>query len=94
MSPATATYFAAIPGNNGFDSKGHCGDCVQITGQNGTMIIATIIDECPYGSDGGNTICGANPNGHLDLSKSAFDRLGYSVRQPDQHQLALRRRAP
>ena len=61
MSPATATYFAAIPGNNGFDSKGHCGDCVQITGQNGTMIIATIIDECPYGNDGGNTICGGNP---------------------------------
>ena len=35
MSPASATYFAAIPGNNGFDSKGQCGACVQITGQNG-----------------------------------------------------------
>ena len=82
MSPATATYFAAIPGTNGFDSKGHCGDCVQITGQNGTTIIATITDECPYGSDGGNTVCGANSQGHLDLSKSAFDRLGYSVGNP------------
>jgi len=82
MSPATATYFAAIPGTNGFDSKGHCGDCVQITGQNGTTIIATITDECPYGSDGGNTVCGANAQGHLDLSKSAFDRLGYSVGNP------------
>ena len=82
MSPATATYFAAIPGTNGFDSKGHCGDCVQITGQNGTTIIATITDECPYGSDGGNTVCGNNAQGHLDLSKSAFDRLGYSVGNP------------
>ena len=37
MSPASATYFAAIPGQNGFDSKSHCGECVQITGQNGTI---------------------------------------------------------
>ncbi len=81
-SPAAATYFAAIPGNNGFDSKSHCGECVQITGQNGTMIIATVIDECPYGSDGGNTACQANAAGHLDLSKTAFDRLGYPVGNP------------
>ncbi len=82
MSPAAATYFAAIPGNNGFDTKSHCGECVEITGQNGTKIIATIIDECPYGSDGGNTACQANAGGHLDLSKTAFDRLGYSVGNP------------
>lgn len=82
MSPASATYFAAIPGNNGFDSKGHCGACVQITGQNGRMIIATIVDECPFGNDGGNPICGANPQGHLDLSNAAFDQLGYSVGDP------------
>ena len=56
-SPAATTYFAAIPGTNGFDTKSHCGECVEITGQNGTQIIATVIDECPYGSDGGNTIC-------------------------------------
>ena len=82
MSPAANTYFAAIPGNNGFDSKSHCGECVEITGQNGTKIIATIIDECPFGSDGGNTACQANPGGHLDLSKTAFDRLGYPVGNP------------
>ena len=82
MSPASATYFAAIPGQNGFDSKSHCGECVQITGQNGTVIIATVIDECPYGSDGGNSACAANAGGHLDLSKPAFDRLGYSVGNP------------
>jgi expansin (peptidoglycan-binding protein) len=83
MSPASATYFAAIPGQNGFDSKSHCGECVQITGQNGTVIIATVIDECPYGSDGGNSACAANAGGHLDLSKAAFDRLGYPVGNPN-----------
>jgi hypothetical protein len=55
---------------------------VQITGQNGRMIIATIVDECPYGTDGGNPICGANAQGHLDLSNAAFDQLGYSVGDP------------
>ena len=32
------TYFVAVPGQNGFDSKSHCGECVQITGQNGTTM--------------------------------------------------------
>jgi expansin (peptidoglycan-binding protein) len=83
MSPASATYFAAVPGQNSFDSKTHCGECVQITGQNGTTIIATVIDECPYGSDGGNSACAANAGGHLDLSKAAFDRLGYPTGNPN-----------
>ena len=55
---------------------------MEITGQNGTKIIATVIDECPYGNDGGNSACAANAQGHLDLSKAAFDRLGYSVGNP------------
>src|SRR6185369_8892388 len=67
-SPAKNTYFAAIPGQNGFDSRAHCGECVLITGQNGKQIIATIIDECPYGNDGQNGPCAGNPSGHLDLS--------------------------
>ena len=83
MSPAAATYFVAVPGQNGFDSKSHCGECVQITGQNGRMLIATVIDECPYGSDGGNSACAANPGGHLDVSKTAFDMLGYPVGNPN-----------
>jgi len=82
MSPASATYFAAVPGTNGFDSKSHCGECIEVTGQNGTKIIATVIDECPYGSDGGNSACAANAGGHLDLSKAAFDRLGYPTGNP------------
>lgn len=82
MSPASNKYFAAIPGQNGFDSRLNCGACVQITGQNGKMVIATIIDECPYGNDGGNTVCGNNPNGHLDLSTAVFDQLGYSTGNP------------
>ena len=55
---------------------------MSITGQNGTTIIATVIDECPYGNDGGNSACAANAQGHLDLSKAAFDRLGYPVGNP------------
>jgi len=82
MSPASEKYFAAIPGQNGFDSRFNCGACVQITGQNGKMIVATITDECPYGNDGGNSVCGANASGHLDLSTAAFDQLGYSVGDP------------
>lgn len=82
MSPASDKYFAAIPGQNGFDSRFNCGACVQLTGQNGKMIIATITDECPYGNDGGNSVCGANASGHLDLSTAAFDQLGYSVGDP------------
>jgi expansin (peptidoglycan-binding protein) len=81
-SPAAATYFVAVPGQNGFDSKSHCGECVQITGQNGTTLIATVIDECPYGNDGSNSACAGNPGGHLDVSKTAFDRLGYPVGNP------------
>ena len=81
-SPAKNTYFAAIPGQNGFDSKSHCGECAQITGQNGKQVIATIIDECPYGGDGNNSACANNPNGHLDLSVDVFNQLGYSVGNP------------
>ena len=80
--PAKNTYFAAIPGQNEFDSKVHCGECVLITGQNGKQIIATIIDECPYGSGGQNGPCVSNPNGHLDLSVDAFNQLGYPTGNP------------
>ena len=89
-SPAKNTYFAAIPGQNGFDSKSHCGECVQITGQNGKQVIATIIDECPYGGDGNNSACANNPNGHLDLSVDVFNQLGYSDREPERDQLEVR----
>jgi expansin (peptidoglycan-binding protein) len=46
------------------------------------MVVATIVDECPYGKDGNNTVCANNPNGHLDLSTAVFDQLGYSVGNP------------
>jgi expansin (peptidoglycan-binding protein) len=78
-SPASNTYFAAIPADSSFNTGNYCGACVEITGQNGTKIIATVIDACPTGS---NPPCQQRPNQHLDLSKSAFDRLGYSVGNP------------
>ncbi|MGD0680014.1 MAG: RlpA-like double-psi beta-barrel domain-containing protein, partial [Polyangiaceae bacterium] len=77
-SPATDTYFAAIPGASpgNFDTVTDCGACVEITGQNGKKIVATVIDECPLSS---NPLC---TNGHLDLSTQAFDQLGYSTGNP------------
>jgi hypothetical protein len=75
-SPAKNTYFAAIPGTSGFNTSGNCGACVQISNA-GHTIIATIIDECPYGGDGNNTICQQNPTGELDLSIDAFNQLGF-----------------
>ena len=78
VSPANDTYFAAIPGasSSNFDTVTSCGACVEITGQNGKKIVATVIDECPLSS---NPLC---TSGHLDLSTQAFDQLGYSVGNP------------
>jgi hypothetical protein len=71
------TYFAAIPGKNGFDTVGHCGECVKIT-NGGTSIVATVIDECPT-DNGQNPAC--TPD-HLDLSYDAWQKLGYSTGNP------------
>src|SRR6185312_2165651 len=79
-SPAKNTYFAAIPGNSSsdFNSRGSCGTCIQISNA-GHTIIATIIDECPGDS---NPTCMRDPKGELDLSKSAFDALGFPTGNP------------
>jgi hypothetical protein len=80
MNIATPGYFAAVPGATGsnFDTVNHCGACAQIT--NGAKsVIVTIVDECPENS---NPACANNPNGHLDLSRPAFDALGYSTGNP------------
>ncbi len=75
---ANPAYFAAIPGVSGsnFDTVNHCGACAQIT-NGGKSIIATIVDECPVDS---NPAC--TTTGHLDLSRGAFNALGYSVGNP------------
>jgi hypothetical protein len=80
MSPATNTYFAAIPGNSSsdFNTSGSCGACVQISNA-GHTIIATIIDECPENS---NPVCKNNANGELDLSVDAFNQLGFGNGNP------------
>ena len=75
MNIATPGYFAAVPGATGsnFETVNHCGACAQIT--NGARsVIVTIVDECPENS---NPVCASNPNGHLDLSRPAFNALGY-----------------
>jgi len=79
-SPANTGYFAAIPGqsSSNFDTVNYCGACVQVT-NGGKSIVATIVDECPENS---NAPCQSDPNGHLDLSWSAWNALGYSVGNP------------
>jgi expansin (peptidoglycan-binding protein) len=77
-SPASGTYFAAIPGSGGFNTVNDCGACVQIT--NGSYsVIATVIDECPT-DNGQNPAC--TSTGHLDLSYGAWQALHYSVGNP------------
>jgi hypothetical protein len=78
VSPAKDSYFAAIPGSNGFNTVTDCGACIEIT-NGGTKIVATIIDECPT-DNGENPAC--KQAGHLDLSTQAFDAMGYSVGDP------------
>jgi len=78
---ANKQYFVAIPGTNStdFNTSDRCGACVELTGQNGAKIIATVTDECPENS---NAPCAANPSGHLDVSYPAFSQLGFSVGNP------------
>lgn len=74
--------FLAIPGNSpeDFNTMGMCGACVELSGQNGSKVIATITDECPV--NGQNAPCKSNFNGHLDVSYPAFSKLGFSVGNP------------
>jgi hypothetical protein len=64
---AQNTYFAAFPGAGTSWTVGNCGACIEFTGSNGSKVIATIIDECPTGS---NPKC--SETNHLDLSTSLF----------------------
>jgi hypothetical protein len=80
-------YFLAIPGNSpdDFNTRDMCGACVELTGQNGTKLIATITDECPLVDDAGRAInqpCRDNKSGHLDVSFPALSKLGFSVGNP------------
>jgi expansin (peptidoglycan-binding protein) len=77
-SPASSSYFAAIPGSSGFNTVDDCGACVEIV-NGGTSIVATIIDECPT-DNGQNPLC--SKAGHLDLSYAAWKALGYSSGDP------------
>jgi expansin len=75
---ATPGYFAAVPGSGNFSTVDHCGACAQIT--NGSKsVIVTVVDECPVSS---NPVCANNPNGHLDLSRPAFNALGFPTGDP------------
>jgi len=80
---ATPGYFAAIPaspagGDDNFDTKNFCGGCAEITNGSTTLVV-TIIDACPTTS---NPVCQMNKVGHLDLSRAAFNALGFSTGNP------------
>jgi expansin (peptidoglycan-binding protein) len=78
MTPASNQYFVAIPANgpNDFNTNEYCGACVELSNGN-NKVIATVIDQCPITS---NPLC--TQGAHLDVSKTAYDRLGYSVGNP------------
>jgi expansin (peptidoglycan-binding protein) len=62
-------YFAAI--NTGDYNGAHtCGACVEVTRDGSRRVVATVVDECPSGS---NPKC---VRGHVDLSLNAFLQLG------------------
>jgi hypothetical protein len=80
-SPAKNTYFAAIPSDTlGNWPVSSCGACIEVTGSNGTKVIATVIDECPT-TNGNNKPC-LDVN-HLDLSTALFGATMVAAGQPN-----------
>jgi hypothetical protein len=77
-APASNQYFVAIPANgpSDFNTNEYCGACVELSNGN-NKVIATVIDQCPITT---NPLC--TQGAHLDVSKTAFDRLGYSIGNP------------
>jgi hypothetical protein len=65
-------YFAAM--NTGDYNGAHtCGACVEVTRDGSRKVVATVVDECPLGS---NNKC---VRGHIDLSQNAFLQIGTTV---------------
>lgn len=62
-------YFAAL-NTADYSTASMCGACVEVTRDGGRTVTATVVDQCPVGS---NPKCKA---GHLDLSKAAFLQVG------------------
>ncbi|WP_437562289.1 expansin EXLX1 family cellulose-binding protein [Sorangium sp. So ce542] len=62
-------YFAAL-NTADYDTAAACGACVEVSRDDGRKVVATVVDQCPTGS---NPKCTA---GHIDLSKDAFLQIG------------------
>lgn len=69
IATGNGTYFAAM-NTADYQNSAVCGACIQVTTGTGRSVIATIVDECPIGS---NPKCTA---GHVDLSQPAFAQIG------------------
>lgn len=62
-------YFGAM-NTADYDTAAACGACVEITRDGNRKVVITIADRCPIES---NSKC---KNGHIDISREAFDQLG------------------
>ena len=69
VATGAGQYFAAM---NTADYNGAhtCGACVEVTRDGSRKVVATVVDECPSGS---NPKC---VRGHIDLSQAAFTQIG------------------
>jgi expansin (peptidoglycan-binding protein) len=69
VATGAGQYFAAM--NTGDYNGAHtCGACVEVTRDGSRKVVATVVDECPIGS---NPKC---VRGHIDLSQAAFTQIG------------------
>lgn len=62
-------YFGAM-NTADYDTAATCGACVEVTRDGNRKVVITIADRCPIES---NSKC---KNGHIDLSREAFDQIG------------------
>ncbi|HET9955380.1 MAG TPA: carbohydrate binding domain-containing protein, partial [Polyangiaceae bacterium] len=67
ISTGDGGYFGAM-NTSDYKNGAACGACVEVS-YNGKKVVATIVDECPIGT---NPVCTA---GHIDLSRKAIRQL-------------------
>lgn len=72
IATGNGQYFAAM-NTADYSVASMCGACVEVTRDGVQTVTATVVDQCPVGS---NPKCKA---GHIDLSKLAFLQVGTEV---------------
>lgn len=69
VATGNGQYFAALDTDD-FAAAKTCGACIEVSRDDGRKVVATVVDECPKGSD---PKC---VGGHVDLSRNAFLQIG------------------